>query len=244
MSRRSIIPYTTTCPECGHRLLPKNLDKHIRDIHPYLLNDQQFLEQIHTKQIPSCPYCGIEIEHTKLENHIYESHREKALRAAEDVDRRLKEEQRERKKKLRNLAKQNDARIIPDRQPGDSLPSEPRLAHQKPKTERRKRSAQTSPKGKVPFVDDKQSSPTAKKKNQGLEQPSEKRQAESVICTVCGVKLHPKRLPRHMKKVHSGPVIHHKFGSTLPNEEEVPCPICKRIFYKSFVDEHIKRHHK
>lgn len=44
--KKSIIDHTTTCPHCGHRVLHKNLDDHIRRIHPDQASYNQFARSL------------------------------------------------------------------------------------------------------------------------------------------------------------------------------------------------------
>lgn len=48
----SIINHTTTCPYCGHRLLPQNLKKHMRAIHPDKEWEAEFTNSLKKTESP------------------------------------------------------------------------------------------------------------------------------------------------------------------------------------------------
>jgi RNA polymerase-binding transcription factor DksA len=95
MPRKSIIPYTTTCAYCGHRVLPGNLDKHVQSQHPDHAEEERLSKQIVKKGITTCPYCDQELNIDDLEEHIGRAHPYKQSLANRIVDEKLRREKAE-----------------------------------------------------------------------------------------------------------------------------------------------------
>jgi endogenous inhibitor of DNA gyrase (YacG/DUF329 family) len=105
MPKRSIIPYTTTCPHCGQRVLPINLDRHIRTQHPAQAENDAAARKMITLTPDHCPVCQKIVPVYKLAEHIHEYHPEKTHQANASVIN--KERQEKRKKAIRRKAVEN-----------------------------------------------------------------------------------------------------------------------------------------
>lgn len=142
--RKSIIAHTTTCPECGRRVLPKNLDKHIREQHPDIAATNKFADQITSSKPNTCRYCAKEIPLHELEQHIIEKHPSFYKAAERRAKTRVTKEEAKRKNKLERIAKKYDAPIVREVEYDGDAPWEWRLAGEKPGS-RSKSNARTDP---------------------------------------------------------------------------------------------------
>lgn len=128
--RKSIIPYTTTCPYWGHRVLPKNLERHIRSEHPDMASTDKFLRQIQNGLPKYCPYCGRKVHLHELENHVIDNHPEQFKSGEQRANAKVKKEEAERKRKLERVAKEYDAPIAHEVEYDSDAPLEWQLARE------------------------------------------------------------------------------------------------------------------
>ncbi len=109
---RSIIAHTTACPYCGHRLLHKNRNAHIKQQHPDRYESEVIASQIDESRKPAiCPHCHASMLISELESHIQEKHRVVISQADAKVREKERVERTEKRRRRLRIASQLASQI-------------------------------------------------------------------------------------------------------------------------------------